>query len=72
MNERKTEKTLYFNKHINCTHNIVVVTLVVLCFDQGWQPAFTAGIIHRLKPDKAGPDNTPKSGFYYFSSLFLH
>ena len=33
MNERKTEKTLYFNKHINCTHNIVVVTLVVLCFD---------------------------------------
>ena len=33
MNERKNEKTLYFNKHINCTHNIVVVTLVVLCFD---------------------------------------
>ena len=31
---------------------------------QGWQPAFTAGIIRRLKPDKAGPDNTPKSGFY--------
>ena len=39
---------------------------------QGWQPAFTVGIIRRLKPDKAGPDNTPKSGFYYFSSLFLH
>ena len=33
MNERKTEKALYFYKHINCTHNIVVVTLVVLCFD---------------------------------------
>ena len=32
--------------------------------NQGWQPAFTAGIIRRLKPDKAGPDNTPKSGFY--------
>ena len=31
---------------------------------QGWQPAFTAGIIRRLKPDKTGPDNTPKSGFY--------
>ena len=31
---------------------------------QGWQPAFTAGIICRLKPDKTGPDNTPKSGFY--------
>ena len=39
---------------------------------QGWQPAFTVGIIRRLKPDKAGPDNTPKSGLYYFSSLFLH
>ena len=37
MNKRKTErmKKLYinFNKHINCTHNIVAVTLVVLCFD---------------------------------------
>ena len=32
--------------------------------NQGWQPAFTAGIIRLLKPDKAGPDNTPKSGFY--------
>ena len=31
---------------------------------QGWQPAFTTGIIRRLKPDKTGPDNTPKSGFY--------
>ena len=36
---------------------------------QGWQAAFTAGIIRRLKPDKTGPDktgpdNTPKSGFY--------
>ena len=31
---------------------------------QGWQPAFTAGIIRRLKPDKTGPDNTPKGGFY--------
>ena len=36
MNEKKTErmkKTLYYNKHINCTHNIVVVTLVVLCVE---------------------------------------
>ena len=32
---------------------------LVICKDQGWQPAFTAGIIRRLKPD-----NTPKSGFY--------
>ena len=37
---------------------------VSVSYSQGWQPAFTAGIIRRLKPDKAGPDNTPKSGFY--------
>ena len=36
--------------------------------NQGWQPAFTAGIIRRLKPDKAVPDNTPKSVFIGFYS----
>ena len=38
---------------------------------QGWQPAFTAGIIRRLKPDKTGPDNTPKSGFYWLLLFFF-
>ena len=38
---------------------------------QGWQPAFTAGIIRRLKPDKTGPDNTSKSGFYRLLLFFF-
>ena len=44
----------------------------MIAHHQGWQPAFTAGIIRRLKPDKTGPDNTPKSGFYYFSTPIIY
>ena len=51
--------------------NIMRVSRSRKPLQQGWQPAFTAGIIRRLKPDKTGPDNTPKSGFYRFLLLFF-
>ena len=35
-----------------------------LVHSPGLATGFIAGIIRRLKPDKTGPDNTPKSGFY--------
>ena len=53
-------------------HDLTFNAKKTMCmyFSQGWQPAFTAGIIRRLKPDKTGPDNTPKSGFYWLLLAF--
>ena len=63
------DRKLSFIPHINFVKTNCAQALNLI--KQGWQPAFTAGIIRRLKPDKTGPDNTPKSGFYRFLLFFF-
>ena len=66
---------IYISYILEDVLNCISTSKQVLNFYQGWQPAFTAGIIRRLKPDKTGPDNTPKSGFYRLLlafTIFLH